>query len=161
MIPAEFPKITFDPKFFRDIAAIDAAIDLLGRELGDFREPLHAALELVIIPSIRTNFNVGGRPKWRKLSEPYATYRLPKPILVQTGNLKAAATSMANWSITRDSAVMTGVDSVRYAGYHQTGTWKMPARPFAELQPEDVEHIVQIFEIWIDGLIDKHWSEGG
>lgn len=161
MIPAEFPKITFDPKFFRDIGAIQAAIDLLGHDLDDFREPISAALELVVLPSIRKNFNVGGRPRWRKLSEPYASYRLPRPILVQTQNLKNSATSRGNWTVTRDSAVMTGVDNVPYAGYHQTGTSKMPARPFAVLQPEDVEHIVQIFEIWVDGLIDKDWSVGG
>lgn len=161
MIPAGFPTITFDPKFFRDIGALQAAIDLLGRQFDDFKEPLETSVELVILPSIRTNFEVGGRPKWRPLSEPYRTHRLPGPILVQTGALFAAATAMANWTVTRDSAEMTGVDSAAYAGYHQSGTREMPARPFALLQDEDVENIIRIFEIWIDGLIDRYWAAGG
>lgn len=160
MIPAEFPKITFDPKFFRDIGAVQAAIELLERDLNDFREPLQISLELVIIPSIRKNFQVGGRPKWQPLSEPYRSYRLPRPILVQTGALRAAATTIANWRVDHDSAEMIGVDSAPYAGYHQTGTRIMPARPFAMYQPEDVDQIAQIFEIWVDGLIDKHWTQG-
>lgn len=161
MIPAEFPTITFDPKFFRDIGALQAAVELLQQNIDDFREPLRVALDVVIIPSIRKNFESGGRPKWAKLSEPYASYRLPGPILVQTGALREAATSFGNWTVTNDSAIMTGVDNATYAGYHQTGTRRMPARPFAVYQPEDVEQIVQIFEIWIDGLIDKYWTTGG
>lgn len=160
MIPVEFPTITFDPGFFRDIGALQAAIELLGRQLDDFREPLQAALEIVIIPSIRTNFDVGGRPKWRPLSEPYRTYRLPGPILVQSGALRTAATSIGNWTVTPNAVELTGIDSVKYASYHQSGTRKMPARPYVMYQPEDADAIVAIFEIWVDGLIDRYWSTG-
>lgn len=161
MIPVEFPKITFDPKFFRDIGAIQAAIDLLGVKFHDFSEPLAASLELVILPSIRKNFDVGGRPPWQQLSEPYRTYRLPRPILIQSGALLQATQAIGNWRVDFNSIELTGIDSVPYAAYHQGGTRRMPARPFVMFQSEDVEDIVRIFEIWVDGLIDTHWSTGG
>jgi phage gpG-like protein len=158
MIPAGFPTITFDPKFFRDIAALQAAIDLLGRKFQDFSEPLEAALELVIMPSIATNFKVGGRPTWKALSEPYRNYRRPGPILIQTGSMFEATQAISNWSVSQTSLELEGLGTAPYAPYHQAGTRKMPARPFVMYQPEDVEHIVQIFEIWVDGIIDQHWS---
>jgi phage gpG-like protein len=161
MIPVEFPKISFDPKFFRDIGAVQAAIELLGRKFDDFSEPLRASLELVILPSIRENFNVGGRPKWAPLSSPYRTTRQPKPILIQSGRLFRATQSMTNWTVTRDTVEMTGITGAPYAGYHQSGTRKMPARPFVMYQPEDVDDITQIFEIWVDGIVDQYWSTEG
>lgn len=160
MIPAGFPTITFDPKFFRDIGALQAAIELLDRNIQDFKEPLAASLELVIIPSIRKNFEVGGRPKWAPLSYPYRVYRQPKPILMQTEKMFRATQSISNWRVTRSEVIMTGVAGVPYAGLHQSGTRKMPARPYAMFQPDDVEQIVQIFEIWVDGLIDTYWASG-
>lgn len=161
MIPAAFPRIYFDPKFFRDIAAISAAIELLGENLDDFQEPLQASLELVILPSIAKNFEVGGRPKWAPLSYPYVVNRRPAPILVQTGALFQATQSMQNWDVGPNSITMNGIASVKYAAYHQTGTRKMPARPYVMIQPEDVSAIVQIFEIWVDGLIDRYWTRLG
>lgn len=159
MIPVGFPRITFDPKFYRDISAIEAAIDLLGRNLDDFQEPLRASLELVIIPSIATNFEVGGRPKWKALSYPYSVYRRPAPILIQTGALFQSTQSMQNWDVGPNSVSMNGISNVNYANYHQTGTRKMPARPYVMFQPEDVASIAQIFEIWVDGLIDRYWTK--
>lgn len=161
MIPAEFPKITFDPKFFRDIGAIEAAIDLLGQKFNDFSEPLAAALELVILPSIKKNFEVGGRPSWQQLSMPYRIYRLPKPILIQSGALLKATQAIGNWRVGLNSVELTGIDSVPYAAYHQGGTRRMPARPYVMYQPEDIDQITQIFEIWVDGLIDRYWSTKG
>lgn len=161
MIPVGFPRITFDPKFYRDIAAIEAAIDLLGRNLDDFQEPLRASLELVIIPSIATNFEVGGRPKWKALSYPYVVHRRPAPILIQTGALFEATQAIQNWDVGPNSITMNGISSVKYANYHQTGTRKMPARPYVMYQPEDVSSITQIFEIWVDGLIDRYWTRLG
>lgn len=161
MIPAAFPRIYFDPKFFRDIAAISAAAELLGRNLDDFQEPLRASLELVIIPSIAQNFAVGGRPKWKALSYPYVIMRRPAPILIQTGELFQATQSMQNWDVGANSVSMNGISSVKYANYHQTGTRKMPARPYVMYQPEDVSSIATIFEIWVDGLIDRYWTKLG
>lgn len=161
MIPVGFPRITFDPKFYRDIAAIEAAIDLLGRNLDDFQEPLRAALELVIMPSIATNFQVGGRPKWDKLSYPYSIIRRPGPILIQTGHMFQATQGTENWDVGPNSITMNGISGVKYANFHQTGTRRMPARPYVMYQPEDVEGITQIFEIWVDGLIDRYWTKMG
>lgn len=161
MIPVGFPRITFDPKFYRDISAIQAAIELLGRNLDDFQEPLRASLELVIQPSIATNFAVGGRPKWAKLSFPYIILRRPAPVLIQTGALFQATQDPTNWTITPNSVMLTGIDAVKYANFHQTGTRKMPARPYVMYQPEDLVQISQIFEIWVDGLIDRYWTKRG
>lgn len=157
MIPAGFPTISIDPGFFRDIGAVLAAIDLLGEHLDDFDEPLTAALELVIIPSIAKNFEVGGRPKWAKLSTSWALRRIPGPILIQTGAMFQSTQAVANWTVSDDSVQLDGLN-IKYAPFHQYGTRKMPARPFVMYQPEDVEEIVQIFEIWVDGLIDRYWT---
>lgn len=76
----------------------------------------------------------------------------------QSGNMFQATQEIGNWEVSRNSLELTGLSAAPYAPYHQAGTRKMPARPFVMYQPEDVEHIVQIFEIWVDGLIDMHWS---
>lgn len=158
MIPVGFPTITFDQRFFRDIGAIQAAAELLDLKLRDFKEPLESALDLVILPSIQENFNVGGRPPWKRLATSYVLYRKPGPILIQTHALERATQAKSNWNVTSDSLEMTGLSEAYYGRFHQAGTRRMPARPFVLYQPEDVEHIVQIFEIWVDGLIDTYWT---
>lgn len=160
MIPAGFPSITFGAEFFADAAQVQAAIELLGDRLDDFREPLQISLDLVILPSVAQNFAAQGRPRWAALSPNTVLYRPPGPILQVTGALFHATQNRSNWVSTKDSVAMIGIDEVQYAPYHQFGTRKMPARPHVMYQPEDIEKIVQVFEIWIDGVIDQVWAEG-
>lgn len=159
IIPAGFPKVEFGKEFFSSAENVVAAIELLGEKLDDFSEPLAASLELVIIPSIAKNFAAEGRPQWAPLAASTLFKRPSTPILQVTGKLFQSTQQRSNWMVGRDSISLTGIDGVKYAPFHQFGTKDMPARPYAMYQDEDVAQIVEIFEIWIDGIIDRVWSE--
>jgi len=99
-------------------------IDRLGIDIRSFREPLVKAIRTVMMPSIRKNFQVGGRPEpWQAL----AAYTVAKrsatgPILVRSGNLARAASSFAIWSIGETSAAIKSMPSnVWYGNLHQAG----------------------------------------
>lgn len=148
-----FPRVTFSGEFARDalILANDLE-DFSQYGIRSFREPLVKSVRSVVIPSIRKNFAVEGRPAWAPLAPATVLDRgASGPILDRTGRLKRVATQFNIWSYTRDSATITGLDSrVKYAKYHQGGTRKMPARPFVMLQNEDEEEIERIFYEWLD-----------
>jgi len=161
MFPAAMPKITFGEDFFKQISVLESDIRHLSYRLNDFHDPLETALEFVIIPSIRTNFAVGGRPKWKPLSPITVRARggLEGPILYRSGDLYNAATDRSTWTVTNDMLIMTEIVSkVQYAIYHQLGTRNMAQREFVLYQPQDIEFIVAIFEKWLDFLIEEEWG---
>jgi hypothetical protein len=102
--PAVVPTVHFEPT----IGLVAAKIDTLAARIESFRKPLTMAIEQVIIPSIRTNFRVGGRPKWAPLSEFTIKMRdgSAEPILRRTGTLESAVTQLGIWDITTKSAVL-------------------------------------------------------
>lgn len=164
-----FPQVGPTGDFTRDALILAGDLqDFAQYGIRSFREPLEMSVRQVVIPSIRKNFAAEGRPAWRPLALATVVDRaklqsLGKiktgasgPILDRTGKLKKVATQLNIWSYTRESATITGIDSrVKYATYHQTGTRKMPARPFILLQDEDEERIEQIFYHWLDGRMRK------
>lgn len=140
--------------FTANAALLQTSTFRLAKQLGDMTEPLRLSVREVVIPSIIRNFAKGGRPPWTPLSE--ATLlnrakeaRTPRPLL-KTELLARNATAFAIWRVTRETADMEALDRVvPYARFHQNGTRLMPARPFALLQPQDIENIVLVFETWI------------
>lgn len=153
-----FPSVSFSGEFSRD--ALILANDLqsfAAYGIRSFREPLTKSVREVIIPSIRNNFAAEGRPSWEPLAPTTVLSRgASGPILNRTGRLLKVATQFNIWTYTRDSATITGIDSrVKYAGYHQGGTRKMPARPFVVLQDEDEEQIERIFAEWVDDRLRR------
>lgn len=153
-----FPHVTFTGDFSRDALILaDDLQDLARYRIRSFREPLEQSVRRVVIPSIRKNFAVEGRPQWAPLAPSTVLARgASGPILDRTGRLKKVATQLNIWKYTRDSATIVGLDArVKYATYHQSGTSKMPARPFVMLQDEDEERIEQIFYEWLDGRIRR------
>ena len=100
-------------------------IDKLGLDLQSFKVPLVKAIRLVMMPSIRKNFEQGGRPDpgW----EPLAPYTINVrgtawPILVRSGALKRVASSFAIWTIGQTSASIRSMpSSVWYGNLHQAG----------------------------------------
>lgn len=163
MFPVGFPTITFDEKFFRDLAGAADAAQILALKLSNFREPLKMSLAAVVIPSVATNFKSGGRPPWKALAETTVLDRgSAGPILVRTGKLFSAAISVGNWELTNDSLSIDSLDDkVSYAGYNQQGTRRMPARPFIGLQNSDVDDIIEIFELWIEKNVAEVWGVSG
>ena len=69
------------------------------------------------------------------------------PLLIKTGSLRQSI----GWKLRGSDTVVVGTDR-KYAGYHQTGTKRMPARPFlpvdkgGELVPQMRSKISKIVE---------------
>lgn len=122
LTPAMIPTITFSPTL--GIAA--GRIDKLGMNIKSFRVPLHRSVKDVMVPSIRRNFDEGGRPTWEPLSEFTIIMRSKegtgdKP-LVRTGKLKRVASQINLWDITSTAAVIRDIpQDVWYGKVHQEG----------------------------------------
>jgi phage gpG-like protein len=74
-------------------------VDMLAVDIKSFRVPLKRSVAQVMIPSIRTNFDVGGRPRWQPLAQGTVDNRggSSEPILIRTGRLKRTATQKNMW----------------------------------------------------------------
>lgn len=164
-------------------------LEELGVGIRSFREPLEISIREVMRPSIRTNFDVGGRPKWAELAASTIAKREKKgtgtKTLVEKGTLRKIASQRNIWDVSSTVALVRGfalLERVPYAGYQQTGTGKgmkaipmkdergrnifgvgdsMPARPYLFIQEEDIEKIEQIFLEWIEMRIAKYWARRG
>lgn len=161
-IPLSFPGFEIDGRFHRDAYILAHDLDQLLIDIRSFKEPLTRSIKQVIIPSIRRNFAAGGRPEWQELSAQTISDRIRQgypvwPPLTKTGSLKKKATVFANWSITKDSAIMNE-PKIKYAKYHQAGTSKMPQRPFAMIQDEDEDDVENVFRIWLEERIRRYYG---
>lgn len=182
---ATFASITFEPSI--GIAA--GRIDKLGLDIRSFHEPLKRAVKEVMIPSIATNFALGGRPAWEPLSAGTLEVRRnwglthTEPLL-WTQKLYRTAQQQNIWSISRDSAIINDLPSrawygkIHQAGYSGSGGMGMnkqgeitghgrpvaaiPARPFLVIQPEDRTAITVVFAKWLDERVAKaSWGRAG
>lgn len=161
-IPLSFPSFTIEGDFPRDAYILAHDLDELLLDIRSFKEPLTRSIKQVIIPSIRKNFEAGGRPEWQELSAQTISDRIRQgygiwPPLTKTGALKKKATVFANWSIDRTSAIMKE-PKIRYAKYHQSGTSKMPQRAFAMIQDEDEDDVETVFRIWLEERIRRYYG---
>lgn len=127
-------RITFEFRPSVEIIARD--MYKLGLDIQSFRVPLERSIREVMIPSIRKNFQLEGRPEaW----EPLALYTeqirgSARPILYRTGALEKAATSFGIWKITKDSATVQRLpDNVWYGALHQEGYGSLAVRARQEL----------------------------
>jgi phage gpG-like protein len=96
----------------------------------------------LLVDSVHQNFDEEGRPDaWQPRQDDN-----PWPILRRTGNLYNSITYQTHTD---------GVDvysTTDYADYHDSGTSRLPARPFLIIQPEDADEI--------ENLIWEHlWDE--
>lgn len=134
----------------------------LGIQVKSFKEPLKRAVKQVVIPSIRTNFDVGGRPSWPPYADSTKEFHemlgepLSSSMLVKSGTLRATMGLQSIWTITRDTASIEDLPSaVWYGKLHQGGNKNLPARPFVLLQPKDEEDIREVFDKWLAERIQK------
>jgi phage gpG-like protein len=115
-------------EFKPSVGIVAARIFTLGRDISSFKEPLTEAVRKVMIPSIQTNFNVGGRPTW----EPLADYTLQRreeegygrgnEPLIRTGQLQFTMRSMSTWQITDKFATVRDLPAkVWYGKLQQQG----------------------------------------
>ena len=135
-------------------AIIAAGLLKMADDVSSAREPLTKAVKEVMIPSFQKNFDSGGRPGWQPLADYTVEVRgSATPILVRSGALQRTMGQMGIWTITDQHAVIERLpENVWYGNIHQSGSRKktvIPARPFALIQPEDEEKIVEIFDEWL------------
>jgi phage gpG-like protein len=122
---AMLPHITFEPT----LGITARRIDKLGMDIRSFREPLKRSIQQVVAPSIRKNFDVGGRPEaW--LPDSDATVEIqkkiknvgPHPPMVLTGKLRRTISSLQVWRVTEESALLVNIpQDIRYGAIHQKG----------------------------------------
>lgn len=164
MLPAG---VTWSFNFEPSVAIQAAGLRRFAHNLSDMREPLTKAVKEVMQPSIRKNFNVGGRPEqWEPLSDDTIRAKTgDSRVLIDTGNLRFAASAFFIWTITDNSATVRDLPPfVWYGKVHQAGAKKagrgglgdfgighvnIPARPFILIQVEDAKAIDEIFEDWL------------
>lgn len=137
----------------------------LGVQIKSFREPLKRAVQQVVIPSIRKNFDSSGRPSWAPYSDVTISFHqalgeaVPNKLLVKSGSLRRTMGYLNIWSITQDNASLQDLpDSVWYGKIHQSGNANTPARPFIMLQPRDEDDIVEVFDKWLEERISRVWA---
>lgn len=161
----------FDPS----IGLVAKKVDKLGLDIQSFVEPLTKAIEMVLIPSFKENFAVGGRPDaWDDLSPDTVKLRGAEgPILVRSGALEAAATSLGIWDIGATSATIRGLPgNAWYGAIHQGGyggagkssikqqtsssaaKTYIPQRQFILFQDEDIPKIQEIFYDWLGEQVE-------
>jgi phage gpG-like protein len=118
--------VTFTTEFIPPLGIVAAHLDTLGVLVSSLEEPLHKAVREVVIPSIQTNFDVGGRPAWPPLSDGTLEIRQHLGvegggILVLSGSLRSAMGDEGSWQFSNDSASLSIPDSVWYGNIHQQG----------------------------------------
>jgi phage gpG-like protein len=118
--------IAFD--FAPSIGILARDIDKMGVDIRSFREPLMRAIKEVMIPSIRKNFDVGGRPSWEPLSE-VTIERGGDQLLVRSGKLRRVMGQINIWDVTAESATIKDLpDHVWYGKIHQGGYGTMQSK---------------------------------
>jgi phage gpG-like protein len=164
-------ELNFEPS----VGILARKIDTLGLSLKSFREPLKESVQKVVIPSIRRNFDAGGRPKWRALTANTVAHKHgdSRP-LIRSGQLRRQMGYLKIWTITTESAMITDLpQSIWYGKVHQAGLGEMrsftvknigtgaaetfteegeggiPARPFVVLQRGDLTKIQRRFDVWL------------
>lgn len=145
-----------DYTFSPPIEFVLADLNHLESSITSFREPMEESVRQVLMPSIDTNFHVGGRPAWEPLHGRTRTRnnREGRP-LVRTGNLRQVATSFNIWAFSDDEAWIDRLPGAEYGVVHQTGAGGIPERPWAVYQTEDEEGVLEVFEHWIDRILDR------
>lgn len=117
--------LAFEPS----IAISARRIDRLGLDIRSFHEPLKRAIQQVMIPSFKQNFDDGGRPKWTPLSPltlQARAYRWSNagslaPLMV-TQALYKTVQHLNIWTIRKTEALIQDLpQEVWYGKVHQTG----------------------------------------
>lgn len=159
--------ISFEFDWQPSLTLMASQFDTLGTSIKSFKEPLTRSVKEVIIPSIGTNFDVGGRPAWAPLADFTIANKGSSAPLIDTGKLLNAATALRAWTIdgVGGEARLDNV-SVTYGYYHQGGFFNVrtgrmvPARVWADIQEQDADRIEEIFWEWLEERFDRDVAMG-
>lgn len=127
------------------------AFNRLARSIQNYRPAWPAITALyrqMMSEQFESQGSRGGR-RWVPLSPAYKRWKdivAPgQPILVLSGKMKASLVGRTGDTIEQfRPASLTLGTRIRYAGYHQTGTRRMPARPPIVLRPRDVRAMTDV-----------------
>jgi phage gpG-like protein len=149
------------------IAQLNRALRATAVEAHNFRPALTAAVDQVMRPSIATNFEVGGRPPWEPLADATIERKGDDTPLIDSGQGAASAGARARWKIDRDQAAYQGdsfPERTWYMRLQQGGDadWDVtfPGRPWAVIQPEDVDRMRAVFGRWLDVKVIPRYGRG-
>lgn len=168
-------QVRVDLNFEPSVGILARKVDKLGLSIKSFKEPLKQSVQDVMIPSIRRNFDAGGRPKWDPLQQnTIITKGGDARPLIRSGALRRQMGYLKIWNISSESAMITDLpESVWYGRVHQAGAGatttsqlrntttgavtsiteadfgSIPARPFVTIQRGDYTKIERIFDRWL------------
>jgi phage gpG-like protein len=128
-ITASVSNIRFDRSimafnFQPSLGIVAKNVERLGIDIRSMREPLTRSVRQVMVPSIRKNFDSGGRPAWEPLAPSTIARRnfSAWPILVRKGKLRRGVTTISVWTITQTAATIKDLpDRIWYGKVHQAG----------------------------------------
>lgn len=168
--------VTVDLNFEPSVGILARKLNVFGMSIRSFKEPLKQAVKDVMIPSIRRNFDAGGRPRWVPLqANTIVTKKGDKRPLIRTGALRRQMGYQKIWTIDSEKAMITDLpEAVWYGKVHQAGLGSttnsivrnistgathviegeadfgsIPARPFVMFQRGDYTKIDRIFDRWV------------
>jgi len=156
---------TFKPS----LKIVAAHVDKLGLDIRSFKEPLKRCVKQVVIPSIRANFDAGGRPGWAPYADSTVEFHemLGEDLgemLIKTGALRQGMSYQNLWTITKEEAYIADLPpNIWYGKVHQggyggkSGAGAIPARPFVLLQDSDEKAIGDVFDRWLLERIEAAW----
>lgn len=120
-------------------AEISRALGVVADATADLTEPL-TDIAKASWPIFAERFKAQG-PGWAPLSPAYAAWKQKhapgKPILELTGALVGAMTGDRGWEQHVTAQSLEAGTNLPYAGAHQTGTKRMPARPIIAFTDKD------------------------
>ncbi|MCL4407717.1 MAG: phage virion morphogenesis protein [Thermotogae bacterium] len=124
----------------------DEKLKLIMSHVSDLSKPM-SEIGQVMKRSVIENFQAGGHPRWKPLSQRYLAWKLShgytSQILVLTHRL------MQSFSVQTDSKSARVFTGVKYAARHNFGDNLVPQRQFMMFQEEDVSKIKEIISKFV------------
>lgn len=160
MITVTYSNATYSPR----MRAFQ--LDNLSQKLSSYEVPFTRSVREVLAPSIKQNFNDGGRPAWADLKDSTVRRKGHNRPLIRGGKgskrLSWRASAFVRWSFKSNTVEyeMPDVPYFRYQqiGFDHVGGTHVPARPFAMIQPVDRDRVERIFNEWAEETINKAMS---
>lgn len=114
---------SIDLKFEPSVGIMARKVDKLGLDIRSFREPIKRSIQQVIIPSIRRNFDEGGRPAWEPLTDQtIARKGGDERPLIRTGALRRQMGYFKLWTVDQEKGLLADLPAdVWYGKVHQAG----------------------------------------
>lgn len=131
----------------------DRALSRFGENLKDFRQ-VWPGVTVELRRIVKEQFDgqgVGQSGKWKALSPAYKKWKDKKypgqPILVRTGDTRAALTSNTSHTINIPTAqTLTFGVALKYPIYHQRGGKKLPQRKIFDFTEEQKVRLVKVIQ---------------